>query len=106
MLLGRAKSVKLWRRSVLTNREIHHESSAGTWTALDSNGTTMCLHRVFHDRQTETGTARVPRPVFVNAIKALKNMRLVAQGNTNAIVTYADNDSRPVAASLHGHSGS
>ena len=72
--------------SVLADRKAHHKSGACTRTALDRDRPTVGLHRVFDDRQTETGAAGVSRSVFVDTIKTLENMRLVAQRDTHAIV--------------------
>ena len=65
----------------------------------------MGLHGVFDDRQTEAGPARISRSVFVHTVKTLEDMRLVAQWDTNAIITNTDQNGGCLAASLQVDSG-
>ena len=62
----------------LADREIHGKCCARTWVALNGDGSTVGLHRVFDDRQSKTGATGVSRPVLMDTVKTLENMRLVA----------------------------
>ena len=88
---------------VLADGQFHYKCCAGTRFAVHGYGPTVGLHRVFDDRQPKTGAACVSRPVLVDAVETLKDMWLVAQRDTNAIVVHADGSRTPVTANLNGN---
>ena len=62
----------------LLDRKVHEKCCARTRAALNGDRSTVGLHRVFDDREAQTGATGVSRPVFVDAVETLENMRLVA----------------------------
>ena len=90
----------LKRLSTLADREIHEKCCAGTRIALDGDRTTVGLHRVFDDRQPEAGATGVSRPVLVDTIKTLENVRLITERDTHPIVVHTDRDRMAIAANV------
>ena len=62
----------------LLDRKVYEKCCARTRAALNGDRSTVGLHRVFDDREAQTGATGVSRPVFVDAVETLENMRLVA----------------------------
>src|SRR3974377_526861 len=101
-------AIKMGRRQTpqtalaLLDRKVHKKRCARTRVALNGDRSTVGLHRMFDDRQAKTGATGVPRPVLVDAVETLENMRLVALGGTTPPVVHNDTNRTAIAANLKG----
>src|SRR6266550_7733817 len=57
------------------------ESRSLSELAFDPHRTAVVLGHVLHDRQAESGPARVPRPRSIDPVEALEDAPLVAGGD-------------------------
>ena len=58
--------------------------------AFHPDAPALCFDQVFGDGQAESGTARFARSRRIDAVKSLKNARLVCPGNANPGVRYRE----------------
>src|SRR6516164_6430886 len=84
----------------LFQRQVDDKRRAGARSALQLNGPTMGLYCMLHDREPKTAPSGISRSVLVNTVKALKNVRLIAEWDTRSVVVDRHNRFATVGANF------